>query len=664
MKPVFTRTSPAVHKVRPAADEALAALRSPAALLACLAASAAFCAPARGSISAAETLDGPSADIVAFDGAAMAGDGTGGIVYRRRVDGRVHVFAAQFDGTRWRAPVRVDNGQRFDSQWPAIGAADGGRLVVVWAQDFGPADRLFSATLGPGARRFQAPVPVDTNVGDPIALHPSVALSRGGQGFLSYVVASEDPTLPSGYVRGEIRLARYTGELWSSAGVPQNRNADAPLRRPTAQTAPQVAADAQGGGLLAWQEPDEELIDRIWARRLFGGAQGFVLPVSPRVWNDKPLRAPADAFAVDTAGIGQGAVAFRQQGTPDGVLSGTRVMVATLAESFRTQAREFGAPRIVDGGGVAGPATPPSSVDVAVAAAGVFAAPFAQGATSVFAAGDDEKLESLGRLDAGTSAVAGVPQADLSESGAAVFAWRQSLAGRQSVGLRERRFDGVEDNRTVFAARGGAVEGLVLAGSGLGDGIAGWQQGVRDGAQIAAAVVDAPPGEFGLESPADFLRPRDLELRWDPPQNGIGKIRYTVTLDDDTIAENVTATRLTIPRKELSDGVAIAQVLAVDVQGQETTSAPAELKIDGTAPRTTVTRVARGVRVRIRDGAAGQVAGVDAESVRIRFGDGRVLAGRTNVTHRYRRPGTYRVTTTARDLAGNVRTTARRVRVR
>ena len=60
----------------------------------------------------------------------------------------------------WRAPQRVDAGQRFDSSWPAIGAGNGGRLVVAWVQEFGPAsDRLYSASLDPGARRFQAPVP-------------------------------------------------------------------------------------------------------------------------------------------------------------------------------------------------------------------------------------------------------------------------------------------------------------------------------------------------------------------------------------------------------------------------------------------------------------------------------------------------------------------------
>ncbi len=111
----------------------------------------------------------------------MAPDGTGGIVYRKRVDGHVHIFAAQFDGKGWRAPQRVDVGQRFDSSWPAIGAGNGGRLVVAWVQEFGPSsDRLYSAALDPGARRFQAPVPVDLNVGEATGTWPSVAMNTNG----------------------------------------------------------------------------------------------------------------------------------------------------------------------------------------------------------------------------------------------------------------------------------------------------------------------------------------------------------------------------------------------------------------------------------------------------------------------------------------------------
>ena len=128
--------------------------------LACLAVAALVAAPvapheARAAISGAATLDGPSPGVLDVGGVAMAEDGTGGIVYRKTTEGRAHVYAAQFVDSSWRAPQRIDVGQNFDSTWPRIGAGNGGRLVVTWVQEFGVGtDRLFSATLDPGARRF------------------------------------------------------------------------------------------------------------------------------------------------------------------------------------------------------------------------------------------------------------------------------------------------------------------------------------------------------------------------------------------------------------------------------------------------------------------------------------------------------------------------------
>ncbi len=52
---------------------------------------------ARATIQPAVTLDGPSEEIVGFGGAAMAEDGTGGVVYLKRVDGVAHVFVARYD---------------------------------------------------------------------------------------------------------------------------------------------------------------------------------------------------------------------------------------------------------------------------------------------------------------------------------------------------------------------------------------------------------------------------------------------------------------------------------------------------------------------------------------------------------------------------------------
>ena len=114
----------------------------------------------------------------------MASDGSGGIVYRKRVEGRAHIFAAPVRRTgSGGAPQRVDVGEPFESSFPAIAAGEGGRLVVVWTNHYSSTtDGLFSATLEPGSTGFQPPVPVDLNIGQATGTYPSVAMNLAGAG--------------------------------------------------------------------------------------------------------------------------------------------------------------------------------------------------------------------------------------------------------------------------------------------------------------------------------------------------------------------------------------------------------------------------------------------------------------------------------------------------
>ena len=132
----------------------------------------------------------------------MAEDGSGGIVYLKKEGGRNHVFAARFDNGAWSPPQRVDVGQSFDSSWARIAAGDGGRLLVTWVQEFGVgSDRMFSATLDPGATGFQEPVPVDMNVGEATSTYPDLAMNAGGQAYLTYLVITDNSSLnPPGYL--------------------------------------------------------------------------------------------------------------------------------------------------------------------------------------------------------------------------------------------------------------------------------------------------------------------------------------------------------------------------------------------------------------------------------------------------------------------------------
>ena len=113
-------------------------------------------------------------------------------------------------------------------------------------------------------------------------------MNRGGAAYIAYRVlvrepAPQDPNAPPGYFGGEVRVARYNGWLWSAlgaAGGPQPERARSPRRPP--RTRPKVGIDVSGNGIVAFHEPDDDFVDRVWARRIFGSTFGIPLIVSPQ----------------------------------------------------------------------------------------------------------------------------------------------------------------------------------------------------------------------------------------------------------------------------------------------------------------------------------------------------------------------------------------------
>ncbi len=605
--------------------------------------------------------------------AAMSEDGSGGVVYLKRVDGRTHVFATQFSGGTWRPAQRVDIGQAFDSSWARIGAGDGGRLVVTWVQEFGvESDRMYSATLDPGASGFQLPVPIDLNVGEATSTFPDLAMNRGGQAYLAYrVVTDTSPSNPQGYIGADVRVARYSGRLWSVLGTPVDRNISTPVRAPTQQNAPEIGVDVQGQAVVAWQEPDDEFVDRVWARRVFGTSVGIPLQVSPSSWENAPLRGPTDAFSLDVAGFGQAAVAFRQQPGQASKLDAPRVLVNEIPDVFAEHAGAFLGAQLVDGGAQAD-LGPPS---VAVDPRGLFIAGFGSGATTLLGSGDDASVKPVARLDTGASSAAGDPLVDLAETGAAVSAWRELRGNAGLVGVQERRADGVIEPTELSAPRGGAIGLLTMGGSGLGDAIVAWQQGSGPNAQIAAAVVDAPPDPFLVLLPSGWKRKRKIPIAWDKTLNAIGGVRYSVSVDDEPVIENLRRLHARLSPDHVEDGRHRIQIFATDNAGQETGSRVGRLLIDRTPPVVKLERRGRRLTVVVSD--ARGASGLRRGSVKVAFGDGRhagasVSASRrkgkrgsasVKVRHAYEGTGRFQLRVRARDRAGNVTLLKRKVRV-
>ncbi len=630
-------------------------------------------APAQASIAPATPIDGPSSAILGVDGVAMSEDGTGGLVYRKRVNGRVNVFVSRFTAKGWQAPQRVDVGQAYNSSWPAIGAGDGGRLVVTWIHEFGGGvqNRMYSAVLGPGATRFQPPIALDLDVREGLDAYPSLSMSRGGAAYLAYrvVLSRQDPNLPPGTIDADIRLARFQGSYWSVLGNPVDRNAVQPMRAPTPTNGPQVATDVNGNAVVAWSEPDDDLIDRVYARRVFGQTLGFVLQVSPGTdpgAPGRPLRAGPDQFALATSPFGEAAVAYRQQPASGASFTRPRAYVNLLPSIFAEKAGTFIGVKAVDTGTADGPGEALGPVSVAVDDEGGFEAGIGIGTAALVVGGDETSVGAPVRLDDGSSAGAPDPLVERGRGGALAAAFRLAAAsGAAGVGLLERGSDGTPTTQTVATEAGGPVRTLLAAGSGLGDAAVAFLQGEDAGTTLAATVVDAPPADFSAATPPDWVNDAEVELAWDAAPAAIGRVTYELLIDGEAVASNLKGLKSTVKASAVGDGDHQVTVTATDSADQSTSTPVASLKLDRTPPkvRAAVVRRARRATVTLSDGAKGDVSGVAAGTSSVRWGDGKRSSGQRTLRHRYARPGSFKITVTARDKAGNTRVTGKAVRV-
>ena len=606
--------------------------------------------------------------------AAISEDGTGGIVYLKRVSGRVHVFAAQFVGDQWQPAQQVDVGQRFDSSWPAIAAGDGGRLVVVWAQPYAAdVDRLYFSSLDPGATTFQSPHVVDPNIGLGKYVYPSLAMNRGGQALLTYRVVTNDQPgggLPAGYVDGDIRLARYDGSWWSVSGTPLERNVDQPQRTPTAINSSQVGIGLDGNGVVAWQEPDDNFYDRIWARRIFGNTVSNVLEVSPTTYTSgskqPALNANADAFALHVTNFDAAAVAIRQQPPADGrAFTRPRVYINQMPDEFDPAAGVFEGFRVADGAGANGPAGDLTPVSIGSAGDGTFDLAFGVDSSSFNASGAEDHVSRPSRLDQGGSTAPGNPLAARGDSDGANFIWTVNQGGAGGVGVLERDPDGTPTQNILSADTGGDVHATALAGSDLGDAIMGFLQGDGTNQTINVSTINAPPGAFNVATPPSWVNTKRLLLSWDPSPHGMTPVTYTVLIDDQDVADGLRNNAYRLTPSQAPDGVHAVSVSATDPLLQETDSSTAKLLIDRTAPRLSL-RLSRGRRrltVGATDGPRGQVSGVEGGSTVVHWGDGRTSYGTRSLSHTFRHHGRYTVRVSATDNAGNTRHLTRKVRV-
>jgi hypothetical protein len=624
----------------------------------------------------AVTIDGPSSEIVGFGGVAMAEDGTGGVVYLKRVDGVTHVFVARYAGGHWQAPIRVDTEESFAASWPRIGAANGGELMVVWVTPFAtegehPVDELLSATLGPGSGGFSPATIVDPEIGEGTGTSPDLAVSSTGQADVVYRVVERNGAatlVRPGDVSESVRVAHFEGERWAQLGE-INRDPGIGMRQPSEANAPKIAIGPTGNGVVVWQEPEISGVARIWARRLFGASLDYVMPVSAASFDGAPIEQDAEAPAVAFSLLGQAEVAYRQPAGQASPLPGPRIFLNILPDGESANGGEFEGAVVADpnvpGGKAASIGRPSVDIDENRDVRLLYDS---NGQPRVVE-GTDVGL--TGTLSLGPPFVAPKPfkveelpaASVMNPEGGGVSAWpSENAAGAPVVAVREDFPSGGVQTGLVSGGAGGPIAELAVGRSGLGDGLVAFQQGALGDAAIVGAQVTAPPERFVVNVPKGWLKPNQAQITWEPAASANGPVRYTVVLDGHELATPERALSYTFDSTGLGSGVHEVQVLATDADGVQTLTPPTSLRIDGRLPLVTVTRVeaGHGVIVRVSD----PESGVDVHAVNVAFGDGHGASAKKTFRHRYAHGGIYTIVVRVRDNIGNAGVVRRLVSIR
>lgn len=616
----------------------------------------------------AATIDGPSSEIVGFGGIAMAEDGTGGLVYLKKVDGIAHVFVSRYFEGRWQTPIRADTGDQYAASSPRIGAADGGQLVVVWSTPFAtvkerPVSELLSATLGPGASQFQEPVILDPNIGEGTDVNPDIAMTPSAQAYVVYRVVepfSLIPKLRAGDVGEQVRVARYRGRRWALLGA-VNRDPGISMRPPSPANAPQVAIARNGEGIVVWQEPEIDGVARIWARRLFGSSVDYILPATATSINGKPIDEDADAPSVAISLLGGAYVAYRQTAAPSSPLGGARIFLNKLPDGESESGAEFKGATVADAsvpGGIDAQIGPPS---VDVDEHQELRLLYDSDGTPQVVEGNGVGVFTTPTLGPSFSGPEQPSVSVMNPQGGGVSAWVSSTPlGAPAVAVREDFPEGAVQTALVSGGAGGPISELAVGRSGLGDGLIAFQQGATGNAAIVASQATAPPAELVLNAPRGWITPAQAGVSWTPAVSADGPVSYSLVLDGRRVV-TTQGLQAKIEPQRLGDGRHHLQLLVTDIDGQSKLSAPSTLSVEGTSPTVKISHTHGGyIVVRVLD----SYSGVDAQAVSVSFGDGHRASGRTHFRHRYARGGIYKVVARVRSKVGNVGTVRELVSVR
>jgi hypothetical protein len=579
--------------------------------------------------SASPPVDGPSADIDRLGGVDLARDGTGGVVYLKRVDGTSHVFLSRFNGGAFRPPERVDNGIAAGATDAVITAADVDRLAIVWTAGnsvYGSIvvgnDQQPGPLLGP-TELYAAPGPV-TN--------PAVDMGINGTAYASYTVP--------GTGGGDIRVSRLEATTWTPVGAPLD--IDPGLSAGTGNQRSRVGVSAEGNGIVTWGEGP-----RVYARRVTGlnpSAAPQQLSV-PNVGGTPAGAADSPDLDIEDDGSFVWAV-FRQD------VGGSRAIARRMLGST------FDPPVLLDGG--PGSTAPRVAMNGRGQGLAAFEVPGGGVAGNVLY----NDIFAPGQLFHSAASTQGPePKPGASEHRENVVAWRVADgAGNASIKGRlqpepTKPFDPeVELSR---ADLGSVAPGqFAVAGDRLAGFVVAMAQGPATSRAITVALHDRLPGRPGAIARSAWQSSRRAKLEWRPGRDLWGPQRFRVVVGGKVVGET-TGSSLR-PAQGLSAGRPITyQVVAIDARGQEAPSRTRRVRFDNVAPKFKVRivgkrRAGRALRVVVKP-KDGKGSGI--REVRVRYGDStRVVKQRKRFggRHVYRR-GRFTLKVTVYDIAGNRR---------
>jgi hypothetical protein len=594
-----------------------------------------------------DPVDGPSADIVAVGDAAVARDGSGGVVYVKRDGGVDHVFLTRLAGGAFQPPERVDAGLAAASAQPVIAASDGGRLAIAFVNG----GALFTAVKPVAAQPLTAPSLVAT-----LAVNPSIGMSINGVAYVSFTA------------NGDVAAARLErgGTTFAVLGAPLDANPAHDAGN--GQSRSRIAVNAEGSAVVTWGEAGDDGRTHVIARRLFG----MSLSVAPRDLTldalDGHAGGSADSPDIDSEDDSSYAwVAFRQTfdngGTP-----------VSRAIARRLVGSDFDPPVAVDGlafpagDGADAPRIEMNGRGVGLAVVGL------QSSNVVLADQlvNDAFLPPL-RIDQAPDAIDPDPHATVAQTEDVVLAWLDGDSPA-AAGVRARQFHHDKAGPEALLARPelgpvDAAGGFEVAGNRSGDAIAVFVQAAPDGRRLVVAAYDRPPGGFDTYTTSSLRSLVTRPLRWAASRELWGPITYTVQVDGITLGQTTgTSFRLIQP---LRDGTHRWRVVATDRRGQTWATPIHILRVDDTAPALhvrvsgarqagspmTFTATARDPRSRKGVKASGM------NGIRYSFGDRSRTERGPQATHVFRR-GTFTVTITATDKAGNATVVTKRLRIR